>query len=574
MTSRSTRGWMVRFGMLLLAFVLVAAACSGSDDSGSGDDDGGDNPRGEESADPDDGQEPQRGGSITFAREAETSSPWTPSAMICDVACHQAIKGIYDTLTWPDADGEVHGMLLESFEPNEDFTEWTLTPREGIQFHDGTPFDVDSLDDHFTRMRASVLVGNVFNDITDQQVQGNTLVLTMARPWTHFPLFLAGQPGYVASPTWLAAVEAGTASETEPVGSGPFQFAEYNPGDNFRMTRNENYWLQAPDGEPYPYLDEINFLVQAENQTRDNAIISGEIDITHMDSGDSIERLRQEADAGTINLFEIDQRQETGYILINVGNPDAAVSDVRIRQAMALSFDHTLENQSRNAGIFTIANGPFSEGSIGYLEDTGFPLERDVEAASALVDEYEADCGCEAEVAYKTTTDPFNLQTAELYKGFWEEAGLTVTLDQIEQGEFITQALLGNFEAFGWRNHGGFDPDTQEVWWTSNNAAPIGEIGLNFGRIDDPVIDENLNTIRTSQDPAERQEAAENINRQFGEQVYDIWTNWVIWAIPYQSRVHGVQTPVIMPDGDPSTVTGIGFTGAINLQQLWVDDAA
>ena len=112
------------------------------------------------------------------------------------------------------------------------------------------------------------------------------------------------------------------------------------------------------------------------------------------------------------------------------------------------------------------------------------------------------------------------------------------------------------------------------MWWTSENAAPAGEIGLNFGRIDDPVIDENLDIVRESQDPAERQAAAEEINRQFGEQVYNIWTSWVIWAIPYQSRVHGVQTPVVMPDGTESTVTGIGFTGAINLPQLWVDDAA
>jgi peptide/nickel transport system substrate-binding protein len=571
MTSWSARRWMLRMGALLLAFGLIAAACGGSGDSG-GDDASGDNPRGEESSDPDDGAEPQRGGSIIFAREAETSSPWTPSAMICDVACHQAIKGIYDTLTWPDADGEVHGMLLESIEPNDDFTEWTLTPRDGIQFHDGTPWDVAALDTHFTTMRDSVLVGNVFNDITDQQVQGNTLVLTMRNPWTHFPLFLSGQPGYVASPTWLAAVADGSASEAEPVGTGPFEFEAYSPGDSFSMTRNENYWLIAPDGEPYPYLDEIEFLVQDENQTRDNAIISGDIDITHMDSGDSIERLRQEADNGTINLFEIDQRQETGYVLINSSDPNAAVSDVRIRQAMAYAFDHVVENQSRNAGIFEIANGPFSPGSIGYLDDTGFP-EFDLEQATALVDEYESDTGQEATIAYKTTTDPFNLQTAELYRGFWEAAGMTVTLDQIEQGEFITQALIGNFEAFGWRNHGGFDPDTQEVWWTSENALPAGEIALNFGRIDDPVIDENLDIVRESQDPAERQAAAEEINRQFGEQVYNIWTSWIIWAIPYQDRVHGVQTPVVMPDGTPSTVTGIGFTGAINLQQLWVDDA-
>ena len=571
MTSWSTRRWMLRMGALLLAFGLIAAACGGSDDGGG--ESGDENPRGEESSDPDDAAEPQRGGSLIFAREAETSSPWTPSAMICDVACHQAIKGIYDTLVWPDAEGVPHGMLLESFEPNADFTEWTLTPREGIQFHDGTPWDVDALATHFETMRASVLVGNVFNDISDQQIQGNSLVLTMRNPWNKFPLFLAGQPGYVASPTWLADVTAGSASETEPVGTGPFEFASYSSGDSFRMTRNESYWLIAPDGEPYPYLDEIEFLVQAENQTRDNAIVSGDIDITHMDSGDSIEGLREAADQGTINLFEIDQRQETGYILINVGDPNTAVNDVRVRQAMAYAFDHVVENQSRNAGIFEIANGPFSPGSIGHLEDTGFP-EFDLDAATALIEEYESETGQEAEIAYKTTTDPFNLQTAELYRGFWEAAGMTVTLDQIEQGEFISQALVGNFEAFGWRNHGGFDPDTQEVWWTGENAAPFGEIGLNFGRIDDEVINENLDIVRESLDDAERQAAAEAINQRFGEQVYNIWTSWVIWAIPYQARVHGVQTPVVMPDGTESTVTGIGFTGAINLQQLWVDDAA
>lgn len=571
MTSWSTRRWMLRMGALLLAFGLIAAACGGSDDGGNGGS-ADESPRGEESGDPDDGAEPQRGGSLVFAREAETSSPWTPSAMICDVACHQAIKGIYDTLVWPDAEGVPHGMLLESFEPNADFTEWTLTPREGIQFHDGTPWDVEALATHFETMRASILVGNVFNDISDQQIQGNTLVLTMRNPWNKFPLFLAGQPGYVASPTWLADVAAGTASETEPVGTGPFEFASYTSGDSFTMTRNENYWLMAPDGEPYPYLDEIEFLVQTENQTRDNAIVSGDIDITHMDSGDSIEGLREAADQGTINLFEIDQRQETGYVLINVGDPETAVNDVRVRQAMAFAFDQVVQNQSRNAGIFEIANGPFSPGSVGYLEDTGFP-EFDLEQATALIDDYESDTGQEAEIAYKTTTDPFNLQTAELYRGFWEAAGMTVTLDQIEQGEFISQALVGNFEAFGWRNHGGFDPDTQEVWWTGENAAPFGDIGLNFGRIDDEVINENLDIVRESEDEAERQAAAEAINQRFGEQVYNIWTNWVIWAIPYQPRVHGVQTPVAMPDGTESTVTGVGFTGAINLQQLWVDDA-
>jgi peptide/nickel transport system substrate-binding protein len=568
---------------LLLAVGLLAAACGGDDSGDGGGDAGGDDgdDGGSQSTeqitvesdgiDPDDGAEPQYGGKLVFAREAETQFPWTAANMVCEIACHQAIRGIYDTLTLIDSEGEPQPFLLSSFEPNADFTEWTLTARDGVSFHDGTPLNADALIRHFEEMRDSTLIGNVFSDIAEQaKVDEMTITVTMSNPWSHFPIFLSGQPGYVASPTWLDAAAAGTASESEPVGTGPFVFAEYNDGNNFRQTRNAEYWLSDADGNQYPYLDEIEFVVQNENQTRDNAIISGEIDITHMDSGESIERLRREAESGTIKLVELDENREVGYLLLHPTNEDSVLSDIRIRQAVAYAIDHPLRNQARNAGIFEIANGPYSPGMEGYLDETGW-IEFDPDRARELVEEFEADTGQEAAFAYTVASDPFNLQTAELYQQFWEDVGLTVTLDQIEQGSFITEALNGNFEAFGWRNHGGFDPDQQEVWWTSENAGPVGELSLNFGRFRDDVIDENLQIIRESEDEAERTAAAEAINERFAEQVYNIWTDWTLWAIPHQDRVHGVLTPIALPDGGESAVAGIGFTGAINVTQLWVD---
>ena len=159
-------------------------------------------------------------------------------------------------------------------------------------------------------MRDSTLVGNAIQAVINvEKIDDMPVVISTDTPWVDFPVFFAGQPGYVASPTWLAAVDAGTAEATEPVGTGPFVFAEYNPGDSFRMTRNEDYWLEAPDGEPYPYLDEIEFLVQDEDHTRAHAIQSGEIDITHIDRGPDVEDLRQQADAGTIEALRDDHRQ-------------------------------------------------------------------------------------------------------------------------------------------------------------------------------------------------------------------------------------------------------------------------
>lgn len=572
MSARVSRRWLKLLAVLAV-FGLLAAACGG-DDSGSG---GGATDQSSVPAtdgDPDEGETPIYGGSITFAREAETSSPWAPSSMVCDLSCHQSIRTVYDTLTYLGEDDKPHPYMLESIEPNADFTVWTLTAREGITFHDGTPFDGAAIDDHLQRMRDSFLVGRSLLNVESQTViDAMTVEVAMIDPWVTFPYYLSAQPGYVASPTWLAAVDAGTADVTEPVGSGPFMFGSYQPGSSFKVVRNPDYWLSDADGNQYPYLDEIEFVVQEEDQTRERALVSGEIDITHTDKGESVESLRGEVESGNLAMFEISDRPGTTYALINVDNPDSPVSDVRIRRALAHAVDQDLRNQSRSAGVYEIANGPFPPGTPGYLEDNGFP-DYDPDKARELVAEYKADTGADTvAIQFDTTADPDNKATVELLQQMLLEVGIDVTIAQFEQGEFITNALNGAFEVFTWRNHGGTSPDTERVWWNSETAQPIGEIALNFGRIKDDVIDENLDTIRGSDDPAVVQEAAENINRQFADQVYNIWSDWIFWAIPHKNRVHGVKTPIALPDGTQSAIRSIGGVGGVGLAQVWVDDA-
>jgi hypothetical protein len=89
---RSGRWW--RFIAVLAVFGLLAAACGG-DDSGGGDESGAATTEVVEDGDPDEGEMPQYGGEIVFARESETASPWTPAAMTCDLSCHQSIRTVY-----------------------------------------------------------------------------------------------------------------------------------------------------------------------------------------------------------------------------------------------------------------------------------------------------------------------------------------------------------------------------------------------------------------------------------------------------------------------------------------------
>jgi ABC-type transport system substrate-binding protein len=559
---------------VLLVLALLAAACGG-DDSGGGDGGGATADPADQAGDPDEGATPVYGGTLVFGREAETPSAWVPSVMTCELTCHQSARSVYDPLTYLGEDDLPRPFLLESIEPNEDFTVWTLTARPGVTFHDGTPFDADAIMDHLQRMRDSFLVGRSLLNVEDQtKVDDMTVEVTVTESWATFPFYLSGQPGYIASPTWLAAVDAGQAEATEPVGTGPFVFAEYRAGDNFRVTRNDDYWLSDADANQYPYLDEIEFKVIEDDLTRVRALESGEIDITHIDKGETILELRGEVDAGTLEMYEITDAPTVTYALLNLAAEDSPVSDVRIRRAMAHAIDQDLRNQARTAGVFQIANGPFSPDTPGYVEDNGFPTY-DPDRARELIDEYKADTGAdEVVIRFETTADSENKATAELLQQLWEEVGLTVDIAQVEQGENVNNALNGDFEVFAWRNHGGYTPDTERVWWHSETALPVGEIALNFGRIRDDVIDEALDRLRASDDPAVIDEAAQEITQRFADQVYNIWFDWVYWAIPHKPEVRGVQTPLLLPDGTPSVVRSVGFIGSISTTQLWIDPAA
>jgi peptide/nickel transport system substrate-binding protein len=401
---------------------------------------------------------------------------------------------------------------------------------------------------------------------------GSHTIVTMNEPWRGFPYALTGQLGAMASATWLQDVRAGTAQATEPVGTGPFVFEEYVVGDHLTATRNDDYWKTGPNGEALPYADGIELRVLEEGEARINALESGQINIAHTSSGSLITRLRELTDEGRLSTIESDAFGETSYLLLNNDEgPDAdsnpAVRDVNVRRALAASINYEQIRDTVGAGVANVANGPFPPGTIGYLEDTGFPTY-DPEEATRLIEEYERE-NEPVRVSFSTTTDPENLETNQIIQGYWEEVGIETELNQVEQGQYILDAAFGNFEIFGWRNHGGFDPDMQNVWWHSDSTEPKGQIAINFGRFTDEVIDENLETIRSSGDEQEIREAAEAVNRRFGEQVYNIWGTWTVWAWGHDTGVHGIDEAAL-PDG---TQAAFPLTDkyAHEVAQIWIE---
>ena len=135
----------------------------------------------------------------------------------------------------------------------------------------------------------------------------------------------------------------------------------------------------------------------------------------------------------------------------------------------------------------------------------------------------------------------------------------------------ITNALLGapEFFAFGWRNHAGLFAENQTLWWHGFASDAFGAetadgaLSLNFGRLNDPVINDLLDQARSTEDPEESKALAQEINRQFASECWILPVIQTVWGIHMQPTVQNIGRDPL-PDGG-FMADGAGFPG-----QVWL----
>ena len=542
---------------LLFAIAVVAASCGGTQNNSGGDTGANDENSGEQATD----AKPVYGGDLTYGIEAD---PGGGAAGFCLAEAQLAISGMlvartfYDTLTIPNNEGGYSPWLAESVEGDATNTTWTIKLREGITFHDGTPLDATVVKNNLDAYRGAyparkpVLFLLVFQNIADVQVTDPmTVTVTTKTPWPAFPAYLWGSAriGIMAQKQLDS-----TDCANELIGTGPYKFKEYVQGDHLTGVRNDSYWVKADNGDQLPYLDSLTLKVVIDGQQRVNGVRSGSLDMAHVSGGTEISLFRDMKDQGAKQLIESDKFGEVAYAMLNVKKEPFNNENARL--AIAHGVDRQDLIDKSEDGVPTLANGPFTKGNVGYLEDPGFP-EYDVAKAKEYLAAYKADTGKDLEVAIGHTPDTGTTELARLVQEQAEALGVKVSLQPIEQGSLINTALGGNFQALLWRNHPGGDPDTQYVWWHSG-------LPTNFSGINDPQIDAALEQGRVEPDPEKRKALYEDMNRVFAAKAYNLWTWATIWAIGFDNKVHGVLGPKLPDDQQPSEGLATGhFLGAL-----------
>ncbi|MDP4023325.1 ABC transporter substrate-binding protein [Methylobacterium sp. NEAU 140] len=239
---------------------------------------------------------------------------------------------------------------------------WTFRLREGVKFHDGTPFDADAvvwnLDRYFkndspqfetqaagtTRARAPI-VGSY------RKVDARTVQITTTQVASYFP-YMAVYILFTSPHSFEKAGRDWTKVPALPAaGTGPFRIVKVAPRESVELARNDGYW----DPDRMAKVDRVRLMPIPEANARVAALRAGQVDWIEVPAPDAIPSLKQAGFTITTGSYP-----HIWPWMYNIGAADSPLKDVRVRQALNYCIDRE--------GIVTLLNGT-AEPASGWLND-------------------------------------------------------------------------------------------------------------------------------------------------------------------------------------------------------------
>ncbi len=518
----------------LVGLLLGSAACGGGSEDGNGDAEAGAVNEAVEAGDP------VEGGSITVGLEAETNS-WMPHEGTFNQPGLNVAYAIYDPLMQRSADGEVRPYLAESLEPNADLTEWTLTLRPDVTFHDGTPLNAEALKtvfDTYLKSTGSRLAAQLAQVTSLDVVDELTVVYKLTETNAAFPDLLVGASGWPFSPT--AAAAAGPDAGANPVGTGPFKFVSWQRDSRLVVEKNADYWQ-----EDKPYLDEIVFRPIPDEDTRLASLQSGDIDVMQSLRQSTVIRAR---DLEGVNNFE-HLGSNSGGLTLNTSR--APFDDIRVRQALVHAVDQeALIEVLGGSGVTPPQTQFWSPDSAWYSEKVAetYP-QYDLEKAQELYDDYVNDpersdgqpVGTPLSFMFQCPPDPSLNELSQLYQALWQALGAQVELQATEQAAWIQDMLARDYDTGCTRV--GADRDPYLVFDDAFTDGP-----LNMTAFQSPEIDEQLEILRTTTDVDARKAAVEEIGLVLNENVPNAFSGGTLTVLATKEAIRNLDGWTF-PDG-------------------------
>lgn len=419
-----------------------------------------------------------------------------------------AIQSVEQLVGFKRSTAEIEPLLALSWEANAAADQWTFELREGVTFHDGTPFNAEAVKYNFDRWNhldhpfSFVEQGNDFTSFTyvfggyhgDEGhlidsvdvVDEYTVRFNLTQGVGYFPQQVAASYFGLHSP---AAIEEAGITYGHPgsgiSGTGPFIFREWLEGNRITFDRNDNYWGENAG------VEELVFRGIESATSRLAELEAGSIDIAVNLSPESYDVV---AGSDSIKVVSAEADMVLGYIGMHQGNKP--FDDVRVRQAFAYALDKDAIVEAFYGELAQVANEFIPPGLPGRLDNEPYPY--DPEKSMELLAEAGFPDGFDTEFWYMPVSRPYYpapKDVAEAVASYLGDVGIRAELKTEDWGVYLDDYLEGKFPMYmlGWSadfadpdnfissffnraNAPGFGYENEELFTLINEAQSAGSL--------------------------------------------------------------------------------------------------
>ncbi|MFF2480839.1 ABC transporter substrate-binding protein [Paenibacillus sp. NPDC058071] len=336
----------------------------------------------------------------------------------------EVLFNVFEGLLKPNEKGELYPAVAESYEASPDGLTYTFKLRQGVKFHNGNP--VTSADVKFSYDRlAGTATGKPLSPAfasvgSIETPDASTVVIKLKENNTSFLTTLTS-----------AIIPNGYEdSNKNPIGTGPFKFKEYLPGQRISVEKFADYYVAG-----VPSLDQVEFRIITDPEASLLALKSGEVDIYPRIS---TERLEEIADK-----FHTLSAPQNLVQLLTFNIDRKPFGDIKVRQAInyAVNVDEIIEGVALGKGTKLGSNlSPvlakyYQEG----LEDT---YATDIEKAKSLLAEAGYKDGFETTLSVPSNYQ-FHVDTAQVIVQQLQKIGVKVKIEPVEWAVWLERIYKG-----------------------------------------------------------------------------------------------------------------------------------
>ncbi len=416
---------------------------------------------------------------------------------------------IFSNLVKFTEDGELVGDLAESWKNIDDKTiEFKI--KENVKFHDGSDLSMEDVKFSLDRSRKTPLVSHILEDVRDiRVVEGNKIQVETYEPSATIMSKLASPAAAIMSKKVVE--KSGEDIGENPIGTGPFKLAKWDPGYSIKLERFDEYFGEKAKSE------EIVFKIVPEGNNRTIGLETGEIDIAY--------------EIDPVNMSIIKDNDELEYITddsftvhyLGFNNQKEPFDRENIRKAIAYGIDMDDIIEVVLYDTVKKADSLLNKNVIGSGEKTYNSYDYNPDLAKELLAKEGFEDGLDLELMISDSD--IRVRIAEIMQEQLRHIGVNVNVKTSEWGAFIEQVGNGEHDAFllaATVSTG----DADDPYSLLLHSDQLGQAG-NRSFYVNPRVDELIEEGRMELDPVKRVKIYDTIQEIINEElpIYPLYFN-------------------------------------------------